>query len=549
MEKENPLIGNVTLRNRLVMAPMISNLANPDGSPSDSQIEYLARRALGGVGLIITEYTYINSRNSRGSRNQMGIYSDLYAPKLRRLTDRIHSFGTPVFCQLVHAGGKALTNLNSGPNIAPSPIEYNGLVPNEMSIADIEEIIEDFVHAARIARQVGFDGVEIHGAHGYLVQEFISPSLNMRSDRYGGNIENRVRFPNEIVASVKSEIDMPVGIRLSLYEDDQGGYDADYGLKVADSISGIDYVHFSAGRNAPPGSSASFYSPHNHILRRIGRKSRHPTMVVGSINSPADIDEALRIADFVSLGRALLADPGFSSKIILGNQEIRPCIRCNQGCRNLTYGEVRCTVNPETGFESLPDPFPGHMDAHIEISGAGIKGMEAAVYAARHGMDVVVYEISERIGGQINEISDPFKKSEFQRLIDYYWNELKRLGVEIRYNEAGPPGSLSCSPDILYPELTPVGELRIDSNIYKYHDDALRFADEFPVFMTERSLSSLDRSRAFSYRKIAEEKGVKFVKDMKNPDISLFQSRQYDILAAMQSGRSAVIRHVAALQR
>lgn len=544
MEKISYRIGNVTLKNRIAMAPMISNLANADGSTSDSQIEYLARRALGGAGLIITEYTYINNRNSRGSRNEMGIYSDLNAPKLRRLTDRIHFFGVPVFCQLVHAGGKAIAKLNLTNNIAPSSVEYNGMIPNEMSSADIEEVIEDFVHAAKIAMLSGFDGIEIHGAHGYLIQEFISPSLNLRTDRYGGVLENRVRFPNQIVSALKAEIDIPVGIRLSLYEDDPDGYGPEYGLKVADSISNVDYVHFSAGRNAPPGSSASFYSPHSHILRKLPRKSIHPTMVVGSINSADDLSNALEVVDFVSVGRALLADPFFPVKELSGSGVIRPCIRCNQGCRNLTYGEIRCTVNPETGFESLPDPVPSRIDGEITIAGAGVKGMEAAVYAASHGMHVTVYEQSDRLGGQLNEITDPYKKSEFSRLLDYYLHSMDRLGVEVRTGKKAPADSLNCTADILYPALTPKEEIRIDSNIYRYHDDALMLAENCRVYMTGRSLSSLDRDRAINYRRIAEEKGIVFVKSMEKPDISIFQQRQYDILAAMQSGRTAVTRYV-----
>ncbi len=522
------------------MAPMISNLANADGSSNETHIEYLAKRALGGVGLIITEYTYIDRVNSRGSRNEMGIYSDLLLPKLRRLTDRIHSFGTPVFVQLVHAGGKALESLNGNRNYAPSAVDYSGNMPAEMSPDDISDAQERFAKAVALSKKAGFDGIELHGAHGYLIQEFVSPSLNRRNDRYGGSLENRIRFAQEIIDSAKSSVDLPVGIRLSLYEDDHDGYPPEYGLKVADSLKGIDYVHFSAGRFASPGSSASFYHGRGHIASRLPKKSIHPTMVVGSVTGFEDVDSVLRVADFVSIGRALLADPFFPRKYMERHAEIRPCIRCNQGCRNLSFGEVRCTVNPDTGFEITGEIMPSQLSGEIEIIGGGIKGLEAALHAVKLGLRVTLHEIQDRLGGQLNEIFDDRKKAEFQRLVGYYSNVLDKAGVNIATNSRGGAAGIMCLPDVTYPHLVAKDEVRIDSNIYQYQDEALALAGSCRVYMTNRSLSGLDRDRQVMYRKLAESIGITFMERMDTPDVSFVAEKQYDIMNAMQSGRNAV---------
>ncbi|EQD67726.1 NADH:flavin oxidoreductase/NADH oxidase, partial [mine drainage metagenome] len=249
-----------------------------------------------------------------------------------------------VFVQIVHAGGKALQEREER-IIAPSSISYSGHIPAEMTEDDIESVRKAFEDASRVARLSNFDGIEIHGAHGYLIQEFLSPSLNKRTDRYGGTFERMLSFPQEIIDTVKDTTGLPVGIRLSLYEDDPDGYDPEYGLKVSEALKHLDYVHFSAGRFSPPGSSASFYSDELHILKKLPRRPRIKTMIVGSITKPESIETALESVDFVAMGRPALADAFLPFKLFNGDRPIKPCIRCNQACRDLSYGEVRCTVN------------------------------------------------------------------------------------------------------------------------------------------------------------------------------------------------------------
>lgn len=545
LASEKGMIGDLQIKNRIVMAPMISNIGNLDGSTNENHMAYLEERAKGGAGLIITEYTYIDNINSRGSRNELGMYSTNLIPKLRRLTERIHGHGTKTFMQLVHAGGKASQDINGIRPIAPSSVDYLGKTPNEMTKEDIERVIESFSTAARYAYQSRFDGVELHGAHAYLLQEFMSPALNKRDDKYGGSIENRLRISQEIIDNIKGELDFPVGIRLSLYEDDKDGYGPDYGVKLADTLRNIDYVHFSAGRFAPPGSGASFYDDRTTILNKLPRKPGVSTMVVGSVTSREDVERALRKVDFVTVARGMLADPYFAWKIINDHKSLRPCIRCNQGCRDLTFGEVRCTVNPDTGKERLLK-FENHEGEPLNVVGAGVKGLEAALTAAKMGMKVSLYEERENIGGQLLDISDEMKKIEFTRLIEYYKEVLSRLGVEVHTGKKYTGEGLYCLPDTVYPEVPNKDEIAIDSNVYQYHDEALELSKSRKVVLSERSLSSMDRTRYIRFIRKAAERGIEIVDHKSRQfDIVRFERIQYDLTAATVSGRNALEQYLA----
>lgn len=537
---EKARIGKIEIKNRFVMAPMISNLCNPDGTTNENHIRYLEERARGGFGLIITEYAYVDEYNGKGSPNEMGIFSREQLPKLSRLTERIHSTGSKIFVQLVHAGGKANPHYNKESIFAPSTVDYLGSLPAEMTKEDIKRVENKFLNAAEIAYRAGFDGIELHGAHGYLLQEFISPSLNKRQDEYGGSTENRVRIINEISDMIRAKLDMPLGIRLSLYEDDEDGYNADYGIEVASMLKNMDYIHFSAGRFAPPGSSASFYYENVHIGSKLKRKIDKNTMLVGSIRSMQDIEKALKVSDFVVLGRQALADPYTPLKMKM-DIPYRPCIRCNQACRNLSNAEVRCTINPYTGFEITQNSCKKY-SGEIAIIGSGIKGLEAALYAASMGIKPIVYEKSD-FGGQFNEIIDQYKKRDFMPLLEYYQSMLKRYGIEIRYESSN--NGILCLPDKVYPDIGRNGDLSIDTNIYRYFDDVLKIAEKNRVIMSTRSLHSLERSRIDGYMKIAEKMGIEF-KDMDSYDFKVYDSRQYDILEAMKSGRMAIDKYILA---
>ena len=528
---EPGFIGDLEIKNRIVMAPMISNLANSDGSSNENLVRYLEERAKGGTGLIITEYTYVDSVNSRGSRNELGAFSPLLIPKLRRIPEAIHPYGARVFMQLVHAGGKALLDENQRQPMAPSSVDYMGRKPDEMSGDDIEGVIRAYEKAALVAKNSRFDGIEIHGAHGYLMHQFLSPVLNVREDRYGGTFEKRLRVPQAVIDAVRSVTDFPVGIRLSLYEDDPNGWNEEYGLRIVDSLSGLDYVHFSAGNFYPPGSSASFYSPETHIFPRLKRKPKITTMLVGSVVDLEGVERVLSICDFVAVGRGHLADPFFSFKIQNNPTLLRPCIRCNQGCRDLSFGEVRCSVNPNVGYEGRTEM---KLSGDMAIKGAGIQGLAGAIYAAKRGLNVTIYEREEKIGGQLNEISDPFKKNAFAPLLKYYENALKFYKVNVVTDETFRGKSIDCLPPVSYREPPESGE-SYESNVYANQDWFLKTAEKKKIRVGKESLNSLDRGRKMGYISLAESKGIEFIEG-EVFDFRLMVNDQYDILKAIDLG-------------
>ncbi|GAY26005.1 NADH oxidase [Desulfurococcaceae archaeon AG1] len=539
-------IGSVRIRNRIAMAPMISNLATPEGYPSDAHIAYLAERAKGGVGLIFTEYTYVNRIDARGSLNQLGLYSDELIPKFRRLTEAVKAHGSRIFVQLVHAGRKTRRNIIWGNTpIAPSPIPLLDDV-REMSLEDIARVKRDFAEAALRAERSGFDGIEIHGAHGYLVAQFLSPATNKRSDAY----RDGVRFVVELVEEMRSRVSIPIGIRLSVTEFDPQGLNPQMVAEIVSRLekeAGLDYIHLSAGRDGPIASSMPFYMPRTPLIedaKIVRRVTKLPLLLVGSVIDPEDALRVLEVADMVVLGRQLLADPAWPAKVAR-RLPIRPCIRCNQLCRAITLSEVRCDVNPELGWEAFSHLERG--SGEVSVIGGGLMGLEAARILALRGFDVTLYEKSHRLGGQLNLYRDPYKAREFGLLVDYYEKTLRMLGVKI---VLGVEKRCEEDEDCIYavPEEEPPkmpeikgGRILIDSNLYPYHDYAFELAKYNEVYMTRRSLRDLERSRAFLMEKKLTELGVIFIEESGEGSkydlvISEFRREQPSIASAIRRG-------------
>ena len=503
-------VRDVTLNNRVVMAPMITNLATPEGYPSEEMIAYFVRRR--SVGLMITEYTYVNKMDARGSPNQLGLYHDELIPKFARLTEAVHNVGSKIFVQLVHVGRKTRRNLIWGNEvIAPSDIPLIEPV-KVMTKDDINRVIDDFVKASERAEKSGFDGIELHGAHGYLIAQFLSPATNKRDDEY----RDGVLFLEEILTEIRRVVSIPVGLRISATEFDPLGLTPDLVGKVISRVKDkLDYVHISAGRDGPLGGSSSFYYKRPSYLEeaRIIRDyvKDLPLFLVGSVTTVEEADKVLEIADAVVLGRQILADPDWVVKVKEG-KPIRYCIRCNQLCRLLSTREVRCDVNPELGWEILPPMEKG--EGLVRVVGGGLSGLEASRVLSLRGFQVELYEISDKLGGEVNEYRDPYKKMEFGRILHYYERELKRLGVKVRLSSTTEDADLVMIPTESQPKFTQYKGVRIlvDSNVYAYQDYVFEWVKYNEVYVTDNIYMGLDRNRAYLLREKYKELGVRFEK-------------------------------------
>ncbi|QIW22939.1 NADH oxidase [Sulfolobus sp. S-194] len=515
-------IRDIELKNRVVMSPMITNLGTPEGYPTEEHIMYFVRRA--SAGLLITEYTYVNKIDARGSPNQLGLYDDELIPKFARLTEAVHNMDSKIFVQLVHVGRKTRRSLiwNNEP-IAPSNIPLLDPV-REMTEDDINRVIMDFVKASERAERSGFDGIELHGAHGYLIAQFLSPATNKREDKY----KDGVVFLEELLKEVKRIVSIPVGMRISVTEFDPQGLTPELVAKIVKRVENLlDYVHLSAGRDGPLGGSSSFYYKRPSYVdeAKVVRKVTNlPLLLVGSVSTVEDAEKVLEVADAVVLGRQILADPDWIIKV-KNNLPIRPCIRCNQLCRLLSAREVRCDVNPELGWEILKlDKGEGE----VRIVGGGVMGLETARVLALRGFEVKLYEKNDKIGGQINEIRDPWKKEEFTRLIDYYEKELKRLGVKIYLSTEEKEADIFALPTERQPEFKEYKGMRIlvNSNLYAYQDYVFEWAKHNEIYVTQNAFKGLDRNRSYLLQQKYKELGVSIINENVKADVVINDVRR-----------------------
>jgi len=381
-----------------------------------------------------------------------------------------------------------------------------------MTKDDINRVIDDFVKASERAEKSGFDGIELHGAHGYLIAQFLSPATNKRDDEY----RDGVLFLEEILTEIRRVVSIPVGLRISATEFDPLGLTPDLVGKVISRVKDkLDYVHISAGRDGPLGGSSSFYYKRPSYLdeARIIRDyvKDLPLFLVGSVTTVEEADKVLEIADAVVLGRQILADPDWVVKVKEG-KPIRYCIRCNQLCRLLSTREVRCDVNPELGWEILPPMEKG--EGLVRVVGGGLAGLEASRVLSLRGFEVELYEISDKLGGEVNEYRDPYKKMEFGRILQYYERELKRLGVKVRLSSTTEDADLVMIPTESQPKFTQYKGVRIlvDSNVYAYQDYVFEWVKYNEVYVTDNIYKGLDRNRAYLLREKYKELGVRFEK-------------------------------------
>ncbi|UCD85460.1 MAG: NADH:flavin oxidoreductase [Deltaproteobacteria bacterium] len=351
-------LGSLELKNRLVRSAVWEGMADDQGFVTDKLVTCIRRLAEGGMGLIILGYTYIQP-NGRQSPGQTAIYNDDYLPGLRKLTDTVHKAGGRISIQLVHVGPQTTPDMIHGKTpVGPSAIKHPLFgTPRELTTAEVKRIIEDFGHSAKRAKTVGFDAIQIHGAHGYLVNQFISPRWNQRSDAYGGSPENRMRFATEVYREVRANANnLPVFIKLNLDDFIKGSTTPADALPLAEKLSemGIDAIEVSGGgpasRKGPARIKIRTEADEAYFIdlaRQTRKVTTCPIILVGGFRSPRVIDQVLASGDvdFVSMARPLIREPGLVNRWRSGDLTKAKCISCNGCFKTLAYGEgIQCLV-------------------------------------------------------------------------------------------------------------------------------------------------------------------------------------------------------------
>ena len=452
-------IGTMIIKNRGVMAPMGSNLAGNDGNATERQIKYYQERAKGGIGMIVNEYTGVDDVDSMPSVNYYRVARDHNLAAAEALVDAVHMYDCRIVAQLHHAGSTSNPAYTGRDNIAPSavPIADGKPVPREMTLEDIKRVQGKFIDAAVRCKKVGYDAVELHGAHGYLLTQFFNRYYNRRTDEYGGSVENRCRFIAEIIAGIREKLGPKYPILVRMCGDEmtpiEGFFDLEEGIEIARYLEslGIDAIDISMGsaRNADANCEPFSYKPgwKKHVAKAYKEALNIPVIATNTIKNPDFAEQLLEegVCDFVAMGRSQLADPEFMNKAKAGRaNEIRKCIGCLY-CRERILGEglpIRCAVNARTAREiEFPDyrnPVRTKFDGagrKAAVIGAGPAGMEAARVLALRGYAPVIFDKAEQPGGTLNIADKPPLKDKITALIDSMVAELNALGVKWRLGE------------------------------------------------------------------------------------------------------------------
>ena len=458
-------IGQMQLKNRIVMPPMGTGYAEDEGYVGQRLIDYYEARARGGVGLVIIEVTAPDLQ-CKGPR-QLTLGDDRYVPGWRELIAAIHKHGAKIAVQLQHSSMEnrdgAYVQVGPSPVIVPTRVMgVSGSPPHELTVDEIGQIVQWFAAATKRAKETGFDGVEVHGAHQYLVASFLSSSTNVRQDRYGGTVENKARFLVEILEAIRETVgsDYPVWPRLNGQE-----YGVENGVTIEETkqvvplavAAGAQAVHvsaYAAGSHvtkAPIVDTPGFLVP---LAEEVKKVTNVPVIAVGRLDPELGeriLEEGK--ADLIAIGRRLTADPELPNKVAEGRlDEVIPCTGCMECIERMgAAGQgVSCAINPVTGREREYQIQPAAKTKRVVVVGGGPAGMEAARVVALRGHRVVLFEAESRLGGQLNVAALPPHKGDIAPWVDYEVRQVENAGVEIRLDTEATLGLIEENkPDVV----------------------------------------------------------------------------------------------------
>jgi len=446
-------IGKMEIKNRLSVPPMGTGFATEGGSVSERLITYHEQRAKGGFGLIIVEVTAIDGDNGLGSGHPLCLYDDKFIPGFKQLADTVHKYGTKLAVQLYHPGRSTFNFfLNGKQPVAPSeiPDPIMRQVPHALTVDEIKVLVEKFAQGARRAKEAGCDAAEFHGAHGYLISEFMSAYANKRTDEYGGGFDGFIRFPLEIINRARELVgpDFPLLFRISADEVVPLGRTVPESIEMMKRLiaAGINAVDVSIGvpesshyTSAPPDMQEGFNA---ETSAKFKATLDVPVLVAGRINHPAVAEDIIKSgkADIVHIGRQALADPQWPDKVKEGREDdIVQCLSCNEGCiEGLAIWlrpSITCVQNLALGREDQYAQPKTAKPKKVLIAGGGPGGLEAARTAALRGHKVTIFEKDGYLGGQTKLVTIPPSKAVYQEVARSRIKAIRELGVDIRMGQ------------------------------------------------------------------------------------------------------------------
>ena len=459
-------IRRMTVKNRIVMTPMGTNYGEQNGEMSFLHINYYEQRAKGGTGLLIVENASVDSPQGSNGTTQLRIDLDNYIPRLFKLCENVHKHGACIAIQLNHAGASAMSSRIGMQPVSASdvPSKAGGEIPRPLEKDEIMHIVKKYGEAAKRAQICGFDAVEIHAGHSYLISQFLSPTTNKRTDEFGGSAENRARFAKLVIEEVRKQVGpfFPIFVRISADEMVEGGNTLEDTLEYLQYFEKeVDVFDVSCGLN----SSIQYqidanYLPdgwRSYMAKAVKEKYGKPCMTVGNIRDPKVAEDILAKgdADFIGMGRGLIADPEWVNKVEFGDEcDIRKCISCNIGCAGHRIGinrPIRCTVNPSVNGGEDYKKQKINKPCNVVVIGGGTAGLEAACTAAEVGCTTFLIEKKPELGGLaalISKIPDKKRLADFPNYLIHRASKLKNLFI-FKNTEATIEMIRSMNPNII----------------------------------------------------------------------------------------------------